>query len=73
MRSYVTGLTHNTAEIQDHLAHRLKAVCRIFLKSFLDNRADRNRNVLRQRGGGTMNDRVQHVGVRGTGERPLSR
>ena len=62
----------DAAEIDDHVAHRLEAVCGILLERLLDNHAQRKRHVLRQRLRGAVDNRVQDVEIGRSGKRSLS-
>ena len=54
-------LSSHATEIDDQLAHRLVAVCRIFLERFLDDDPQRQRHVVGQRLRVAVNNRADDV------------
>ena len=63
------ALSHEPPQIGNDLPHGLHALGRIFLQRAFNQLAQRQRNRLRQRIGGSMRDRVQDVEVGGPSER----
>ena len=62
-------MTCHATELDDQVAHRGKAICRIFLERLLDSCPQWRRDRLRQRILDAVNNRVQDIDVRRARER----